>query len=129
MCACEYKYIQIHMYVSTGGAKVPAASKYGFHLHAESYVGSSGSSDTIRFDTVVGGLNTIPEFLYLRLWYKNLNFRLGGHWAAPSETTWPPPVAYVASVAVNKSVHPSVAPVAPIMCCICSCKQVGSSIC
>ena len=47
---------------STGGAKVAAASKYGFHLHAQPYVGSSGSSDSIRFDTVVGGLNTIPEF-------------------------------------------------------------------
>ena len=40
---------------STGGAKVAAASKYGFHLHAQPYVGSSGSSDSIRFDTVVGG--------------------------------------------------------------------------
>ena len=25
-------------------------------------------------------------------WYKNLNFRLGGHLAAPADTTWRPPV-------------------------------------
>ena len=29
----------------------------------ELYFDFSGSSDSIRFDTVVGGLNTIPEFL------------------------------------------------------------------
>jgi hypothetical protein len=48
---------------STSGAQDPAASKYGFHLHAKTYVVLSGSSDSIRFDTVVGGLRPIPEFL------------------------------------------------------------------
>ena len=61
VCVCEYKYIQIHMYVSTGGAKVPAASKYDFHLHAKTYIVSSGSSDS-SFDTVVGGLFRISIF-------------------------------------------------------------------
>ena len=41
---------------ATGGAKVREVSKYGFLLHAEPYVGSSGSSHSISFDNVVGGL-------------------------------------------------------------------------
>ena len=48
--------------LSTGGAEIATAKQYGFLLHAKSYVGSSGSSDSIRFDTVVAGLFRISIF-------------------------------------------------------------------
>jgi hypothetical protein len=48
--------------VATGGAEIATAKQYDFHLHAELYVGSSGSSDSIRFDSVVGGVFRISIF-------------------------------------------------------------------
>ena len=41
---------------------MPSTGKYGFHLHAETYIVSSGSSDSISFDTVDGGLFRISNF-------------------------------------------------------------------
>ena len=49
---------------------------------AEAYVACSGSSDSIRFDTVVGGLNTIPEFLFSALG----QIRKYGFWAVAIST-------------------------------------------
>jgi hypothetical protein len=43
-------------------AKCLPPGKYGFHLHEETYIVSSGSSDSISFDTVVGGLFRISIF-------------------------------------------------------------------
>ena len=43
-------------------AQVAAVSKYGFHLPAKTYIVYSGSSDSISFDTVVGGLFRISIF-------------------------------------------------------------------
>ena len=62
---------------------------------AETYIVSSGSSDYNRFGCLVA-VNTVPysRISMFETWYKNLNFRLGGHLAAPAETTWPPPVDF-----------------------------------
>ena len=42
--------------------KTKEHEQYGFHLHAKAYVAYSGSSDSIRFETVVGGLFRISIF-------------------------------------------------------------------
>ena len=52
----------IGQFVSTGGAEIDMAKRCGFHLHAETYIVSSGSSDSLRFNTVVGGLFRISIF-------------------------------------------------------------------
>ena len=53
---------------SSHEAQFAVVSKYGFHLPAKTYIIYSGSSDSIHFDNVVGGLNTIPEFFFVPTW-------------------------------------------------------------
>jgi hypothetical protein len=47
---------------ATGGAEIATDKQYGFHLYAKTYIVSSGSSDSISFDTMVGGLFRISIF-------------------------------------------------------------------
>ena len=80
--------------------------QYGFHLPRRNIYRFFGIFRFHSFWLFSCCQYPIPEFLCSRLWYKNLNFRLGGHLAAPAQTTWPPPVGHKRWVELARSIAP-----------------------